>query len=319
MAAPNLTDVVSLTLRAFGRMIADNISNNIPLLLAMKNKDRIRPVEGGYEIQENLSYAGGNYQRYSGYGRVDIAPVEGITAATYPIREAVVPVTMSGLEKAQNAGRAKIRDLLKTRMDNAEKAMLNGLNLDIFSNGLADNGQQITGLAAQVAVDPSTGIVGSINRASFAFWRNVAQTFANPAAANIRPAMNRVMVACTRGMDRPDVIAMDDNFYGFFNESLEEQARFAPKDSKLAKAGFAVLNYQGAEVIAAGGHGGNAPANRAYFLNTDYLSFRPMSGMNMEFGDAVTPVDQNAIVKPLYWMGNLCASNLSLQGVLTPA
>ena len=77
-------------------MVADNVTNNVPLLLRLKGRGRVKTFDGGYEIQENLSYAGGSYERFSGYERGNPEPVEGITAATYPIRQARVFVTISG-------------------------------------------------------------------------------------------------------------------------------------------------------------------------------------------------------------------------------
>jgi hypothetical protein len=55
-----------------------------------------------------------------------------------------------------------------------------------------------------------------------------------------------------------------------------------------------------------------------YFLNTDYIHFRPHKQRNFVPLDPETraSVNQDAIVKHIAWMGNMTASNCSLQGVL---
>jgi hypothetical protein len=73
-----------------------------------------------------------------------------------------------------------------------------------------------------------------------------------------------------------------------------------------------------ADVVLDGGYGGGAPTSTMYFLNTDYIYLRPHSQRNfVEIGgDRVNP-NQDALVKLIGWMGNLTASNMFLQGVLT--
>jgi hypothetical protein len=55
-----------------------------------------------------------------------------------------------------------------------------------------------------------------------------------------------------------------------------------------------------------------------YFLNTDYLYYRPAAGRNFEaLGGERESVNQDAMVKLIVWAGNMTLSNGSLQGVLT--
>ena len=55
------------TLRNVDRGIADNVSKHNGLYRRMKDKGKIRTVDGGYECQVPLEYAENNYQRYSGW------------------------------------------------------------------------------------------------------------------------------------------------------------------------------------------------------------------------------------------------------------
>ena len=63
--------------------------------------------------------------------------------------------------------------------------------------------------------------------------------------------------------------------------------------------------------------GGSAPANTMYFLNTDYIFFRPHASRNMvPIGDDRYAVNQDAMVKLIGFAGNMTTSNRFLQGIL---
>jgi len=72
------------------------------------------------------------------------------------------------------------------------------------------------------------------------------------------------------------------------------------------------------DVVLDGGYGGGAPTNSMYFLNTDYIYFRPAASRNfVPIGDDRFSVNQDAMVKLIGFAGNLTISNSFLQGVLT--
>ena len=85
----------------------------------------------------------------------------------------------------------------------------------------------------------------------------------------------------------------------------------------MAKAGWESLAFNSADVVLDGGVGGGSPANRMYFLNTEYLAWRPHRDRNMvPLDKGRHSTNQDAMVQLLTWAGNLCSSNLMQQGVL---
>ena len=91
--------------------------------------------------------------------------------------------------------------------------------------------------------------------------------------------MNRVYLAISRGRDHPDLIVADNDYYRLYLESLQTIQRVTNTD--LASAGFDNLKYMGADVVYDGGIGGGCPTNHMYFLNTDYIHYRPHTERNM--------------------------------------
>ena len=70
--------------------------------------------------------------------------------------------------------------------------------------------------------------------------------------------------------------------------------------------------------VMGGGVFTGEPANRMYFLNTDYLSFRPHAERNfVPIGGERMAVNQDAVVKLLGWAGNLTCRGRQFHGVLT--
>ena len=87
---------------------------------------------------------------------------------------------------------------------------------------------------------------------------------------------------------------------------------------EMAQAGFESLKYMGADVVLDGGYGGDAGTNTMYFLNCDYLFFRPHSQRNFApIGDERFAVNQDAMVQLIGFAGNMTTSNRFLQGILT--
>ena len=61
---------------------------------------------------------------------------------------------------------------------------------------------------------------------------------------------------------------------------------------------------------------GGIPAAHAYMINSKYMDLVVHQDANITMMDEVESINQDAIVKPILWMGNLAISNRSLQGVI---
>ena len=320
MASPNLTEIVTTTLRKRSKKLADNVSDNTALLMRIKGKGNNRLVSGGRTLVQELEYAeNSTYKRYSGYETLDISPSDVFTAAEFNWKQSAVSVSISGLEQLQNNGSEQVIDLMESRIKNAERTFINNLSADCYSDGTADGGKQVGGLQLLVADDPTTGTVGGIDRASWSFWQSQLYDFsvegATPGSDTIQTAMNQMYLNCSRNKDRPDLVVADNLYFRYYWESLQANQRFT--NDKMAAAGFDNLKFMGADVVFDGGQDGDCPASHMYFLNTNYLQFKTHRDRNMvPLGDDRYATNQDAMVKLIGWAGNMCVSNASLQGVI---
>lgn len=318
-----LTEIVTTTLRNRTGKLADNVTKNNALLYRLRRRGNVKTVSGGRTIVQELEYAeNGTFKRYSGYEALNISPSDVFTGAEFNYAQAAVAVSISGLEQLQNSGEDAIIDLLESRIKNAEKTLVNNIALDCYSDGTADGGRQIGGLQLLVSATPTTGVVGGIDASTSigTFWRNTAFSAvtnggAAATSANIQSYMNRVYVQQVRGTDRPDLIIADNNYFRLYLESLQAIQRIT--SNEMGEAGFDSLKYMSSDMVLDGGFGGGAPSNTMFFLNTDYIYFRPHTDRNFApIGDDRFAVNQDAMVKLVGFAGNMTVSNRRLQAVL---
>jgi len=309
------TELVSTTYRNHRKEVADNVSNHNALFRRMTEKGRIRLEDGGLSIVTPLDYAqNSTYQRYSGFDVLNVAASDVISAAEYAWRQVAVNVAASGLEIRTNSGSNRIINFVKAKIKNAQRSMANGLSGDLYSDGTASN--QMNGIQAIVA-DAGTGTVGGINSTTFSFWKNqvrdASDNSVTVSAATIEAGMMLPLwLACTRGNDTPDLIVMDPVYFAYYEASQTSLKRYAPSDE--GKGGMISMKYKTADVFFDSSASG-VPASHMYFLNTDFLELVAHQDANMEIMPELRSVNQDALVIPILFQGNLVCSNRARQGV----
>ncbi|MER8628521.1 MAG: phage major capsid protein [Mesorhizobium sp.] len=326
MAGPSttFTEMVSTTLRNSANEVADNVSKNNAFLNRLKKKNKIRNLDGGTEIQVQLEYAENNtYQRYAGLDTLNTNGSDVVTSAKFDWAQVALHVVSSGKELRQNSGKFAMINLVKTKKGNALKTAANNFSVDLYSDGSLSN--QIGGLA-NILQTNGQGTVGGIDSATWTFWRNKfleatgTNLAASPSAANaasFKADMNKLWLGLTRGADKPDIITFSHDFYSLYELGEQQLQRYM--DADMAQSGFIGLKYKTADVIFDDNTNFTTTAEKGYFLNTDYVYVDQHKEAQWTQDDEKKPVNQDAVVIPFYWMGNLVTSNRSLQGVLFDA
>lgn len=325
-ASPNatFTEMVTTTLRHHKKKLVDNVTKHNGLLTLMKERGNIQTdAAGGYEIAIPLSYAeNSTYQRFSGYDTLNIGQSDVLSAAKYDWQQAAIHVTASGRELKMNNSEERMINLVKSRIDVAMATAANNLSIDLYSDGSLAN--QINGLAALVTTN-GQGTVGGINSGTYTFWRSKVQEVAGGDVAvdgagagtaltyaNLRAAMNTLWLSTTRGNDKPDLIVASHDMFSLFESGLQDLQRYA--DARLGALGFEALKYKSASIIFDDNTNFGTTAETMYFLNTKFLYLKEHPDARWTEDDEKVPVNQDAVIVPMYWMGNLCTSNRSLQG-----
>jgi hypothetical protein len=320
VASPHstFTELVTTTFRKHRKQVIDNMSNNNALLNRIMKKGQYKLEDGGLTIVQPLEYANNStYQRYSGYDTLNISASDVISAAEFAWKQIAISIVANGRELRINSGDSAIVKLASSRLKNAIRTFKNNFSADLYSDGTLSN--QINGLQALVA-DAGTGTVGGINSSTWSFWQNTVQSAAaplqggsaiTPSSSTMESLMLPLWLQLTRGDDKPDLIVADNNYFSFFELSQTPLRRYAPSDE--GKTGFTSMKYKTADVIFDGGSG--IPADHMYFLNTDYINLCVHRDADLEILEEMRPINQDAAVRTVLWMGNLTVGNRRLQGV----
>jgi hypothetical protein len=321
MASPNavFTELVTTTFRNHRTELIDNVSKNNALMAYLKRKRKMRTESGGTSIAVPLEYAeNGTYQRYSGYDLLNIQPSDVFSAAEFDWKQIALHVTASGRELRVNSGKERIINLAKSRIRNAMNTFKNQFSVDLYSDGSLAN--QVNGLQALVA-DTNTNTVGGISGNTWSFWRNKVQSAASPiqgggaitpASGTMESLMLPLWLELVRGDDKPDLIVSSNDYFTFFEASQTPYRRYT--SDEIGKTGFDAMKYKSADVIFDGNSG--IPTAHMYFLNTEYFEVVAHRDANLTVVEEMRPINQDAAVIPIIWMGNLTISNRALHGVL---
>jgi len=320
MASPStvFTELVTTTLRNTASEIADNMSDHNGLSRKLKEKKKIKSLDGGTEIQVPLEYAeNGTYQRFTGYDTLNTNGSDVLTSAKFDWAQVAIHVVSSGRELMINSGKERMFDLAKTKKKNAYKSAANNFSVDLFSDGALTN--QIGGLSHIIQSD-GTGTVGGIVSGTWTFWKNKFREISGTGTYTkdtILGEMNALWLNTVLGTDKTDLICMSHDFYSLFEASQQQYMRYMKADE--GKVGFSSMMYKTAEVIFDENTNFSTTAEKMYFLNTDYLYIAQHKDAQWTADDEKKPTNQDAVVVPIYWMGNLVCSNRSRQGLLLDA
>lgn len=313
-------DITTTTLRARSKKISDNWTGNTMLMDKIKKGGMRKPFSGGRSITKELVYKGNDtVKRYSGYQTLDITPQNILTMAEFQLKQYAVSVVMSGLEMLTNSGPNAVLDLLETRIENAERSLIEQMSTDLYADGTADGGKAIGGLQLLVS-DTGQGTVGGIDSGTWTFWRNQLISFSGDSvgaasSTTITTAMNRLWQKLIRGRDKPDLIVAGNTYWRFYLESLQAIQRITREDS--ASAGFTTITYMDTPIVLDGGYLGDISDTRMYFLNTKYIEWNPHTDRDfVPLNPTRHSINQDAMVKLIAFAGNTSIRNRQLQGVL---
>ena len=206
------------------KRITDNINNNNTTLNLMRRGNRVEVDKGGRIIREDLYYGNGTLEWMSGRQTLATGEPDGVTAAFYNTRYAVVPLVISFTDEQESGSGESAMNLLATKTVQARNTLDDGINAAMWS---AQSGKSMLGFQDLLKTDPTTGTLGGINQANESWWRNVTDTtgpnFDNK--TNDRydglTTMGTVFNSASDGNDLITDVFMGLTFYGEVQTILE--------------------------------------------------------------------------------------------------
>jgi hypothetical protein len=342
----NADALLSTTLFNYRKVMVDNIFRNSVLLSTLRMNNGIVYTDGGERVAQPLMYeSNSTVGSYTGYDVIDTTPQDGMTTAYYPWTQLAATIAISRLEERQNNSEAKILDLLRSKITQAEMTMREELNTQLirgtvssstFINGNGGKDAEPLGyfLSKSNSTDPTgTGVtdVGNISRNTYSWWRHNDGDLSAGGAGNtfdltvttykgLIVGLKRMYNYCSRGSGgSPTIVMMDQGSFETYESAVDERSRI--QNTKLGEIGFDSLKLRGAdcvwdEVVPDINNGTAAiTTGTAFFINTDFYKLAIDRATDFITTDFMRPENQDAKVAQVLWMGAACSSNQRKHGV----
>lgn len=302
--------------------IEDLVSNSNAVFNVLRRKGRMKSFTGP-EIRQTLQFNKQDAQWYRGYDFLANPPIELWNDAVWTPKSVVVPVSLTGQEMRANQGRAQIHDIVEGTLEAAEMALVDAMDAAIMSDGTADGGKQMIGLAGAIPTITNAGVYGGISRADNLLWRTstfdaqtdfpTIGTQVDP--TTIRPMLSRILARRSRGTRHADLLIMSEQHYWAYDAATVAIQRIT-RDDSLASLGFSALEYVGggtrAEIVLASGLNSSMPANTTYGIETRSMAIRYREGFNFARlfdGEGQMPINQDALAQFIGWEGEMTITN----------
>lgn len=329
----NLDSVFATSLANYNKTLIDNIGKTNALLVKLMENQSYKSAEGGTYIAEDLMYALATADWYDGYDELSTQPTDGITQSLWQWRQLAVPIAYSMKERKLN--KQRIVDLVQSRIKQAEMGIKEKLNAAILqgsgSGSLATpqtsglNGASgVDPLPELIAYDPTTSTtVGNINQSTSSWWQNKTKTSAATTYDGLLQEFQNMYNTCALGTGgEPDLVLTDQTTYEIFQAAhwnkfriLENDKRYNFENTKFKNA-IVTFDQLVPNVFAGTTDTTTTTGGTAYFINTQFFKLRYESETNFITTDFQKPVNQDARVAHVLWMGNLTCSNRRKQGVI---
>jgi len=308
--------------KVIGKEPNDNIFTSRALFQALGEKGFKEEADGGRLIEFTLETSeNSTFKSYDEMDTLDTTRINVFDCARYEWKTHAGTVVFSDLEKLRVQARSGKFDYVEEKLNNAKDSHIADLNRAAYGDGTGNGGKNIEGLSKLIPTTPTSGSVGQINRATYAFWRSRAASGAKTTTAfdNLRSSFRSVYNQCTNGGSEhaPSAILTARPVFEGFEGALIGLERYNNDGTKSrgAAVGFknSALKFKDADVFY---DEDCLPADSAYFLNPKFLKIAYLKGAWMKMKDPVEPSNQLSIVYKLFTMANMGTNNARRLGVV---
>jgi hypothetical protein len=221
-------------------------------------------------------------------------------------------------------------NLMKENTETLTLGFKEKFDFDLHRDGTQD-AEAIPGLDALIAIDPTTGTVGGIDRsvaANQVFWSN--QVNLDSPIGDLLNDMETMWRQCQRvGGNAPDYIICGETFIDAYRAATKadivRELSVNPKGGTSMDGAINNLYFKGIPLIwdpvFADLDVADSPVqqwdSRCYFLNTRFLKLRPAQGQDMVVRRPPRAYDRYTHYWGLTWRGAMTITRPAAMGVIT--
>lgn len=294
-----------------GRHALDYFLKNSPVDQINTDRPLIKKLMAGKQdyagglqyVVEQLRYSNdSNFQSYFGDGQVSYNRKRTLQQAKFAwgsfhdgfglnedeLAQNGISVTDDRSSVPTDAEKVQLTNLLEENMTSLKEGFQENFDIMLHRDG-TQSATDIAGLDSIIDLTPTTGIVGTLNAATYSWWQNNASL--DIAGANLIDQMEIMWRACTRyGGHKPDFIpcgaAFMDAYRNAADDTVNRQITVKGKGGTDMDASTSGLYFKGVELVWDPVFETldtlDAPAQawtkRCYFMNTKFIKLRPIKG-----------------------------------------
>lgn len=286
------------------KLLMASIKSNALMAWAFAS-GRVDYEDGGYEITNPLIVGRNpNVTSYQYYEEVPIGQTDEFITAKYSWSRVAGTVIISDQEEDENKGASLIFKLVKAKMDVLEESLKEKFSSYLYGAGA---GNDPLGLAALIPDDPTTGVLGNIDRAQQPQWRTSSYQFTGGLdETNIEEAFDDILLDLTMKGEKPDIILTGRNNMRLYRAAVRDKVVINLSDLGKGKGmvdlGFGGLAHQTIPMV----YDEDCPVNKTYFINSKFLRLHILRHVNMKVKDLIAPWNVDASGQRIVWQGQWC-------------
>jgi len=317
--AAQLDEIFATTFDQVKPVLADQITNENPLLAALNSKSKVTQ-DGGKQLRRPVMYAlNDTVGSYSQYDLIDTTPQDGFGYAVYDWKQYAGAVTISGRDRRLNSGAPAIIGLLQAKIEQLRLSVEEGLSTMIWADVTTEgnSGKDFLSVPMIVGDGTTSGATGKTTLGGIdndsdgqAWWRSKVVNGVDLTTIDGVKVLNSVRNSLRIVKSKPDFEFCDQAAFEAYEALAAPNIRF--QDLKMADLGFDVVAHKGAELIFEE----DSPANKFWFLNSNHLEFVQHSECWLLKGPWVEPANQDARTMKVLSMGELLTDCRRAFGVI---
>ena len=309
------SSLYAVTLEQYKDTLQDNIFKSNLILDEIKKSSKIPAYDGGKSVVVPVlleaTIGGGSY---SGYDLVDVTPSKGMANVEMPWSYYWTPVVISDQEIDENAGKAKIVDILSAKIMQSEESLTGMLSDHLWHATAQNSGKDLTPFPVMIAAAATSSYMG-IDGATYSTWNN---RFSSGPTSTLDAMFGTVYRQVRDGADMPEFIVTSDNgernYESFIATDADVAIRYTTNDK--GDIGYARLQYKGLPILT-DKHVPDATLNTYYnywFMSPKYLGFK-MKDLN-QTDWILSPIQPGAKTKFIRTTVQLFCSQRRRQGLV---
>lgn len=317
-----LDNLYTTTWQNMKSTLIDQIFDSTPFWYWLKEKGKMKTMEGGRFITEPIQFDKTDNVKWTGKGgTMPLNDKEFMTVTTWDWRYLAGSIVRFWVDDQKNRGKNQIINFMNAKMENLRNALVTEMETRLFGgsgavtgSGTLESYPAFDGLQTLVADDPTASVVvGGLNQSTYTYWRNktnnaTGKSFATYGVSYMRTMLNNV--SNNLKMDAPDIIVTGQTPYEYYEDNTLPYLRVT--STKLADLGFQNQTFKGLPMVWSPSCG-----TRMYFLNTNFLYYvyDPMVHFDMTEWKAIPNQGNDRVAQILSACGFI-TSRRRCQGVI---